>query len=168
MAELVKPIYVFSSSMDHTQIMEMMASKVITPAIYLDLKGKIDIAERIDEFNGSTPIPDRSVVFIFIESPQLNGREIDYGTIDVFKKRFTPKNGYLFIVVEANYFSGSYGESLLSYISSTSVNTMIYREESGAKLLELTGFYSSKIHQLKIIDDITIRTKFMGRGFFVQ
>ncbi|MEM0135833.1 MAG: hypothetical protein QXU18_11535 [Thermoplasmatales archaeon] len=77
MAELIKPIYIFYSSMDHTQIMEMMASKVITPAIYLDLKGKIDIAERIDEFNGSIPIPDRSVVFIFIESPQLNGKEID-------------------------------------------------------------------------------------------
>lgn len=167
MADMSVPIYVVSTSMGRVQIEEMIASKVMTSAIYLDVKSKIQQSLSIDESDEFILPMEKAIVFFFLESGRIGNDEVDFAMIDQMKKKFTPPNGYLFFIVEKNFFPGSQGASLLSYISNSVVNTVTFREEQGGKFIELSGFYSSKTYQLRLQDDISVKTKVMGRDYFV-
>lgn len=167
MAELSVPLYLISTSMGKIQIEEMIASRVLTHSISLYLKGKIEKSLYIGETEGLEFPVGKCAVFLFLESGQLGSKELSPGMIDEFKRRFTPKNGYLFIVVEKRFFHGYQGESTLSYISETSLNIIRFFEEQSGRFLELSGFYSMKTHQLKLIDDFSVRTKTVGRDVIV-
>jgi hypothetical protein len=167
MAELSVPIYIISTSMGKVQIEEMIANRVITPSIYLYLKGKVEKSLNIDEADELKLPIGKCVVFLFMESGQLNGRDMDLGMVDLLRKKFTPPNGYLFIVVEKRFFMGDKGEALLSYISETSLNNIRFFEEKSGRFLEISGFYSMKTYQLKLVDDFSARTKVVGRETIV-
>lgn len=166
MSEMPKPIYVISTSMGRLQIEDMIASKVMTESIYLDLKGKIEKSLRIDEMDEFILPAGRASVFLFMESGRIGNKQLDFGMIDEFKRKFTPPDGYLFLVVEKTFFPGIEGASLLSYISTSSVNTITFSEYEGSKYLEFSGFYHSKTQRLKLIGDFGIETRTLGRGFF--
>jgi hypothetical protein len=167
MAELSVPLYLISTSMGKVQLEEMVASRVLTHSISLYLKGKIEKSMHIDETDGLDFPIGKCAVFLFLESGQLSNKELNPGMVDEFKRRFTPRNGYLFIVVEKRFFHGYQGESTLSYISETSLNNIRFFEEQNGRFLELSGFYSMKTYQLKLIDDFSVRTKVVGRDIIV-
>lgn len=165
MAKMSCPFYIISTSMGAVQIDETISSSVLTYAIDHDLKTRLRQSLSIID-RGKFVMPmDKAVVVLMIDSPMVNGKVLNYGMLDEMIRSFTPQNGYLFVVMERRFFQDAVGMSLLSYISMSAVNTMVYREQDG-KYIDLSGFNSRKTYHLRITDDNSLRTKALERDFY--
>lgn len=158
------PLYIVSTSMGSVQIDEMLRTFSGPEENYITIRNSISRSGNISEFSDFTLDKEKSIVFFFMDSPFLGGTRMDLGHVDEIRRKFTPPNGYLFLVSNSEFFKDS---PLLSYLNSSFVNNISIIERDNETLIDFTGFHSPKLNQLRVIDLMFARTAVMGRDFFV-